>query len=71
MTLYFDYRVRLEDVGNTINAVEWHSELTLLAVSSHSQESGGCVNICDELVSKQIGMHITLVGFFETRFLHT
>lgn len=52
MTLYFDYRVRLEDVGNTINAVEWHPELTLLAVSSHSQESGGSVNICDELVSK-------------------
>lgn len=51
MTLYFDYRVRLEDVSSTTNAIEWHPQHPLLAVASFNIERGGCVSICDDLVS--------------------
>lgn len=50
MTLYFDYRVRLEDVSSTTNAIEWHPQHPLLAVASFNIERGGCVSICDDLV---------------------
>ncbi|XP_054283383.1 intraflagellar transport protein 140 homolog [Macrosteles quadrilineatus] len=48
MTLYFDYRVKIEDISSTTTAVEWHPQHPFLAIASYSIEQGGCVNICND-----------------------
>lgn len=51
MSVYFDYKVKLNSVHEVVT-VGWHSQLSLLGVALNTEEpvAGGVVYICDELV---------------------
>lgn len=51
MTLYIENSANFPEAGSiTVNGI-WHPSVSLLAVSSFSQDRGGFVIIFDELVS--------------------